>query len=41
MTDLTDFERDVVVGAHLAGASMAVAANILGRPRSTVLAVMK
>lgn len=35
-TDLTDFERGMIVGSHLARALVTETANILGHSRSTV-----
>ncbi len=41
MTDLSDFERGMIVGARLAGASsVPITATLLGIGRSTVLTVM-
>lgn len=40
MADLTDFERGMIVGARLAGATVSETANIVGAGRSTVSTVM-
>lgn len=38
--DLVDFKRSMIVGAHLPGVSMTEAANISGRSRISVSALM-
>ena len=40
MSDLTDFQRGLIVGAHLFGESVMETANVVGCSRSTVSAVM-
>lgn len=40
MADLTDFKRGMIVGACLAAALVTETANVSGRPKSTISAVM-
>nr|XP_042902664.1 uncharacterized protein LOC122270201 [Parasteatoda tepidariorum] len=40
MSDLSEFQRGMIVGARLSGASVTETANLLGFSRSTVSAVM-
>jgi hypothetical protein len=40
MTDLSNFEREQIIGAHLAGASVKKTITLLGVLRATVSKVM-